>query len=120
MYISKIWGWLLLPLEQTYNGDEGVTVAEGYNIGFPELYGEVRQLADKLAEYMSRHDLASNSQEHRLSEAIKDLEDMRTRMETEKLQRENLKRQYQMAMLTSFIFPIVVMVVGGLLISKGG
>lgn len=94
-------------------------MGEGYNIGFPELYGEVRQLADKLAEYMSRRDLAASSQEHRLVEAIKDLEELRARIDTEKLQRENLRRQYQMAMLTSVIFPIVVMVVGGFFISKG-
>ena len=95
-------------------------MGEGYNIGFPELYGEVRQLSDKLAEYMSRRDLAANSQEHRLAEAINDLEEVRTRMDAERLQRENLRRQYQMAMLTSFAFPILVMVVGGFLISKGG
>jgi hypothetical protein len=95
-------------------------MAEGYNIGFPELYGELRQVSDKLADYMSRHDLASMSQEHRLTEAIRDLEEMQNQVKTEKIQREALRKQYQMAMLTSFIFPILVMVVGGLVISKGG
>lgn len=94
-------------------------MGEGYNIGFAELYSEIKQLAATLSEYTNRQDLATMSQDHKLTETIKDLEELRSRVETEKEQREDMKRRYQMALLTSFVFPIVLMV-GAFILSKGG
>lgn len=94
-------------------------VEQGYSIGFPELYVEVRQLGEKLTEYMNRQNVISAGQDHRINELVKDLEDMRSRLETEKEQRAGLAKQFWFSLLSSLVLPVVVMVVGGLIIAKG-
>lgn len=84
-----------------------------------ELYQEIRSLGDKLSDYMGRQDVESNSLAHRVGELEKDFTDMRARHEAEAVRRSNTSFQIKLAIATSFFFPILVMVVGALLMTKG-
>lgn len=92
---------------------------DGYKIGIPELYQEIRSLGDRLQEYINRQDVTSTTQSHRIAELEKDFSDLKSKQEAEAVRRTNTNFQIKMAFLTAFIFPIVVGVVVGLLIMKG-
>lgn len=90
-----------------------------HQIGMTELYQELRSLGDKLSDYMGRQDVESNSLSHRVSELEKDHAEMRSRQEAEEVRRSNTSFQIKLAFATSFIFPILVMIVGALIMAKG-
>ncbi len=92
----------------------------GYTIGIAELYNEIRQLSEKMTEYIGRHSVVSATQEHKIAELSRDLEEFRGKLETEKTQRDALGKQFWFSLLSSLILPIIVMVVGGMIIAKGG
>jgi hypothetical protein len=92
---------------------------DGYKIGIPELYQEIRSLGDRLTEYVNRQDVTSSTQSHRIAELEKDFSDLNSRLETETLRRSNTNFQIKMAFLTALVFPIVVGVVVALMIAKG-
>lgn len=89
-----------------------------HQIGMTELYQELRSLGDKLSEYMNRQDVESSTLGHRVAELEKDLTEMKSKHETEEVRRANISFQIKLAVATSFVLPILVMVVG-LLIAKG-
>lgn len=90
-----------------------------HQIGMTELYQELRSLGDKLSDYMGRQDVESNSLIHRVSELEKDLAHMESRHEAEEVRRSNVSFQIKLAFVTSLVFPILVMVVGALWMTKG-
>lgn len=90
-----------------------------HQIGMTELYQELRSLGDKLSDYMGRQDVESNSLSHRVAELEKDLAEVRSKHEAEEVRRSNTSLQIKLAIASSFIFPILVMVVGALLMTKG-
>lgn len=90
-----------------------------HQIGMAELYQELRSLGDKLSDYMGRQDVESNSLVHRVSELEKDLAHMESRHEAEEVRRSNVSFQIKLAFATSLIFPIILMVVGALFMTKG-
>lgn len=89
-----------------------------HQIGMTELYQELRSLGDKLSEYMNRQDVESNTLGHRVAELEKDLTELKHGQEAEKVQRSAASFQIKMAIATSLVFPILVLIVG-LLIAKG-
>lgn len=101
-------------------GDGIMSEHDGFKIGFPELYGELRQLGDKLTEYIHRQDMEINSMNHRINELTKDFEAVQARLEAERTERIGLRRQFWFSLLSSLLLPIVVVVVGGFLMAKGG
>ena len=90
-----------------------------HQIGMTELYQEIRSLGDRLTEYVNRQDVTSNTQSHRIQELEKDFADLKSKYETETVRRSNTNFQIKMAFLTALAFPILVVIVGGLLIAKG-
>lgn len=90
-----------------------------HQIGMTELYQELRSLGDKLSDYMGRQDVESNSLTHRVAELEKDLTEMKSRHEAEEVRRSNVGFQIKLTLATSLIFPILLMVVGALFITKG-
>lgn len=96
-----------------------IVTEDGYKIGIPELYQEIRSLGERLTEYVNRQDVTSNTQTHRIAELEKDFSDMKTSYETEMIRRSNTNFQIKMAFLTALIFPILVGVVVALIMAKG-
>ena len=43
---------------------------DGYKIGFVELYTELRQLGERLSEFMNKQTVQSNSMDHRIEDLI--------------------------------------------------
>lgn len=98
----------------------GIVSDDGYKIGFVELYTELRQLGERLSEFMSKQTVQSNSMDHRIEDLAKDLLDMQARMEAEKLQRDQLVKQFWFSILTSLILPIGVLIIWGFVSKNGG
>lgn len=90
-----------------------------HQIGMTELYQELRSLGDKLSEYMNRQDVESNTLGHRVAELEKDLTELKHAQEAEKVRRSTTSFQVKMAIVTSFVFPILVAVIVALLMTKG-
>ncbi|GGM39654.1 hypothetical protein GCM10012275_08130 [Longimycelium tulufanense] len=80
----------------------------GYTIGIPEVYAEIRALNAQLTAYINRQDLAMNSVQHSLSEARRNIEELRTRLDAEQARRTTTNRQIALAILTSFALPLLV------------
>lgn len=93
---------------------------DGYRIGFVELYTELRQLGDRLSEFMSKETVQGNSRDHRIDNLAKDLIEIQERMEAEKLQRDQLVKQFWLSILTSLVLPIGVLLIWGFVSKNGG
>ena len=88
-------------------------------IGIPELYQEMRSLGDKLVDYINRQDIQSTSQNHQIDELRRDLDELKLKLEGEQIRRATATRQAWMATLSSFLFPILVIVVSAWITTKG-
>lgn len=93
---------------------------DGYKIGFVELYTELRQLGERLSEFMGKQTVQSNSMDHRIEDLAKDLVEMQEKMEAEKLQRDQLVKQFWLSILTSLVLPIGVLLIWGFVSKNGG
>lgn len=82
-----------------------------HSIGMTELYTEIRNLGDKLSDYINRHDVESSTHAHQINELRNDLTTLENKFETETLRRTMASRQAFWAILTSLVFPVVVAVV---------
>jgi hypothetical protein len=96
-------------------GPEDGTV---HSIGMTELYTEIRNLGDKLSDYINRHDVESSTHAHEIVELRKDLTALETKFETETLRRASASRQAFWAILTSLVFPVLVAVAVLLIANK--
>lgn len=83
----------------------------GYTIGIRELYEEIRGLGDKLTAYMAHQDVRLNSIEHRLAENERSLEEVKEASKEEKRDRRTTNRQFVLALVSSFVLPLVVSVI---------
>ncbi len=81
-----------------------------HSIGMTELYTEIRNLGDKLSDYINRHDVESSTHAHEIAELRKDLTALETKFELETQRRQTSSRQALWAILTSLVFPVIVAV----------
>lgn len=91
----------------------------GYTVGFSELYSELKILSDKLTDYMNAQNVHTAEQDFKISQMSTDLEGMQNRMDAEKGQRDALSRQFWFSLLSSLVLPIMVLLVGGWIMTKG-